>query len=316
MQNSVVSDPSWLQGRFEFPDEGSDDGPVLGAAESREAVLIDEGTACERALMALFGWRMGTKLRNSEIVDGLVKQGHAKSTIARSVKRLFEFGTLKKQGQYHYVLVKIAIPKVVRNASRPGAAPNRFGHSDSETVANYVREFLMDRLDVVIENPNAYLVQVLRAVGWSEKAMIAMMAQDAEGVKLAMEEYKKLTGGGQVFRFEELMESLQVGLFPEQFMDDEEVREEIEQHVERVKRLRYTEIANAMVENERIAKENEERVKAGQEPLPLVDCSDEGDLNTKEFQNGLIPLGGGERVGMDRLKAFLMVVGRELPAGM
>lgn len=314
MSISLSPDATWLQPSFDFPDADVGTGPVLAPATAPLAAS-DGGTACERALMKLFGWKVGAKLKGSEIVEGLLADGHAKTTIGRALKRLSEFGTVRKIDQYRYVLAKLAIPKIAKNSSRPGAAANRFGHTNNEVTAGYIREFLMDRLDKVIENPNAFLVKVLHSIAWSERVMVAVFAQDADGIKSASAEYRKMCGK-RPFKFEDLMEALQVGLFPEQFLDDEAVEREIEEHIEKVKAARFAEIADAVVENERIAAENENRVKAGQEPLPLVDCSNEDHLSAKEFRNGLIPVNGGERNGEQRLKSFLMVVNGELPAGL
>lgn len=319
-----MSNSSCIQLALSFPDVGVETGDVLYREANPVPPPADAGTACERAIAEMFGWQVGVKLPGKRIVETLEKQGHAPSTIGRAFQRLGEHGTILRRERNDYQLTSALLPPVAKNASRPGKAPNRFGKADTtgmsaadaekavrhtaEREAKYVREFLIDRLDEVIACPNAYLAKVLRAVEWAGRAVVALKAKDADGVRRATEEYEALAGKENLSAAN-LMEALQVGLFIEEFDEDEEVEAEKQRRVAEMKRVRLAQIADAVKRNQEIAEDNEVRAKAGLEPLPLIDCSDEGTLSVKEFANGLVPRGGGERVGSARLIEFLKEVG-------
>lgn len=284
-------------------------------ADSPARLGWERGTKCERDLVRVFDETGIDPMPRDLLLDLLTSRGHVINTAHRAVKRLIDNGCLKRLRGHRFTLVSRALPWIKGNASRPGEAPNRFSATkvNPDREASYVRQFLAERLDLIFENPNCYLTDVLRAVEWAGRMAVAALGNDAAGLREAVERYRsewhdKRKQVERPLTAARLMEALQVGLFPEEFMDDAEVSARIAAHTAEMKGARDREIAEAVAENERLTRENADREKRDEEPLELIDVSDDW-LNCKTAAAGLVPTGGGERVGRMRLIGFLMKVG-------
>ena len=96
-----------------------------------------------------------------------------------------------------------------------------------------------------------------------------------------------------------IFEALQVGLFPETFHDDEEVKRELDEHYEAMMRERAELIA-------RTNAENAERIADGEKAIPLPT----GRFETpRDALKGLVIKSGGQRVGLVRLAAYVAAIG-------
>lgn len=296
---------------------------AAGPQSTRLSGEIVGGTRCERRIAEILREREGRSMLREELERQLYQEGHARSTIIRATANLRQNGNVRVVRTFR--LESLDLPYCRTNYSRPGHEPQRWTSDDrsSEIHAEYVRNYLADRIDDIFLQPNAYLRKVLTAVELAGKIADAADRGDARKLRDALDEYRSFwidTEGNEYLHglnANRLMEALQVGLFPESFADDPEVAERLEEVRKEVAERRAKEIAESKKLSERynkIVAENSERVARGQQPLPVFDHGPRKRYRRHEREaidvtEGIVPTGGGERVGESRLLAFLSSVG-------
>lgn len=267
------------QGRIPFP--GGDPPPSPPAPLTGQPDLV--GTVCQREILRQFP-SVGFSILRQELRKKMAALGHALSTVDRSIGRLVSHGTLRSDCG-SLILTDRDPPKPVNLAySRPGKQSNRFGQQSEEDVVEMVRDLLAHRLDQCWERPNGLLRKVLVAVEWAGRIARAVAAGDAQGTRAAIREYQEHWGRRDLTA-DDLLEAVQVGLFPETFAEDPEVRREIESWMVEAQRRRDDWLARAV-----------------EEP-PAED--DAPPLPGPRYRDGLIPPNGPPRCGRARLRVWL-----------
>lgn len=248
------------------------------------------GTVCQDAILGKFR-TIGQSISRREIRVNVSRAGHAVSTIDRSLGRLVAKGTLRHdRATGQLILTDVPPPKPVNIAfSRPGSQSNRFGQQSRDDVYDMVRDLLAHRLDNCFEHPNALLRKLITAVEWCGRLAQAVQVDDDDGVQMALSEFHEVWPRGQLTA-DEFLEALQVSLFPETFAEDPEVRAEIEAGMRRAQRERDNWFAEKVDGDE-----------GNQIPPP-------GGQN-RRVHAGLIPFGGLEKCGRERLQVWLDLVG-------
>jgi hypothetical protein len=293
------------------------------------SLKITNGTACEQRIAEVLLSRDGRSGFRDEIEATLIGEGHAESTVRRSMAKMTSAGNLVMVKGFR--LIHADLPSNKTKRSRPGDEPQRWRSNDDaatrEMNAEYVRTYLADRIDDVFAEPNAYLRKVLTAVELAGKIADAASRGDASALRERLEEYREFwidTEDNEHLHgltANRLMEALQVGLFPESFADDPEVVERIEAVRKEVAKRRAKEIEEhnrKYAAYEKVVAENAERAARGEPPLPVFDLGprrryQRSKSEGEDATQGLVPLGGGERVGNMRLEAFVKTVGAGLP---
>lgn len=270
------------QSRIPFP--GDDVSPPPPAPITGSADLV--GTVTQREILRQFP-EVGFSILRQELRKKLAELGHATSTVDRSIGRLVAHGTLRSE-HGTLTLTDRSPPKPINLAySRPGKQPNRFGQQSEQDVVEMVRDLLAHRLDQCFEHPNALLRRVLVAVEWAGRIARAVAAGDPQGTRAAIREYQDHWGDRELTA-DDLLEAVQIGLFPETFAEDPRVRDEIEKWMAESQRRRDNWLAAAV----------ETPPEEGDAPPPPGPA----------YRGGLIPFAGPPRCGRSRLRVWLDAV--------
>lgn len=263
------------------------------------------GLPCELAVIDAFDEARATVLHRQDVRDYLARHGQMKSTIARTVPRMVKSGNLATRPHNFLELTCRDLPRTRRVRDPRTVTPNRFGETDLVANADYVRQHYADRLDELWECPNSYLARVLRAVELAGRIAEAACLDRPHALAEAVAEYRRewLSKESNMWRRPldavRVFEALQVGLFPETFLEDEEVQRELTEHYEKLKRERAELIA-------RTNAENAERIADGEKAIPLPT----GRFETpRDALKGLVIKSGGQRVGLVRLAAYVAAIG-------
>jgi len=171
--------------------------------------------------------------------------------------------------------------------------------TDPEQIANYVRHLYNDRLEAAFDDPTLYLKDVLESVIQAEEMAAAVIESDhAELVRLPrelLERRARMKAAGVSGGALGLLESLQWALFPElyrpEFNDEFAVREH-----------------QARIRGEKISR-GEKPWAVFPEPRPACPTCKRSLPVRKPDSGGLVPRGGGERVGVGRLLALASSMG-------
>ena len=143
---------------------------------------------------------------------------------------------------------------------------SRFGSGDREKSASFVRQALIDRLERAFENPTLRLRDVLQAVECAGMMGECLATGDQAGFSEHWAELRRLRGLLGGLDVIELMGSIQIALFPEEFMSDANIDRRILQETADV------------------------RTKVGP-----------AGMRNRERRNSLVPPGGGERLANSQL---------------
>lgn len=273
---------SAFQSQIPFPD--GDIPPSPPAPITGQTDLV--GTVCQREILRQFP-SVGFSILRQELRKKMAALGHALSTVDRSIGRLVSHGTLRSDCG-SLILTDRDPPKPVNLAySRPGKQSNRFGQQSEEDVVDMVRDLLAHRLDQCWERPNGLLRKVLVAVEWAGRIARAVAAGDPNGTRRAIREYQDHWGDRELTA-DDLLEAVQIGLFPETFAEDPRVREGIERWMAESQRRRDNWLAAAV----------ETPPEDGDAPPPPGPA----------YRGGLIPFNGPPRCGRSRLRVWLDAV--------
>lgn len=301
---------------------------LLEALESDEVCnrVPESATECERAVVSLFGGRIGTPVHSERLIEQLLAAGHAKSTVGRTLARLKRHKVILVQPG-GLVYTGSPIPPHRVNIARPNdpTANNRFGAMQPlSQQAKLVQGVLIERLEEAFEDPSSFLARVLLLI----VAMDHYTRACESGSSLELEKWepiirglkKELTGSptGQLHQ-NHLFSALEIAFFPSEFLDDPEICAEIKKDFERRNRVSEELICDAVVhsqwvaeENQRIEAENEARKRRGEPPLELVE--NRPVVGDRPKWEGLVPPNGGGRVGELRSRAFAQRFSRAVGA--
>jgi hypothetical protein len=284
-------------------------------AEALDETGWVRGTDCEKKVVAILQAAGVDVLPKKMLCDLLAAEGAHKTTILRTLDGLRKKGNIetgKRIGRESYIkLINPELRWVRRVFDKREVKSNRFGACELEANARYVRTFLSDRLDNLFESPNAYLAHVLRAVELAGRIAEAAMMGRTAALADAVAEYKREWIDPEPNQWRRpldsarLFEALSVGLFAEEFEGDPEVKERLDTHYKTMAEERRRIVAETNSENE--------RRRAVGEPLIELDVSRFATVPKDEIR-GLVPVGGGARVGLMRLRAFLETVGAKAEA--
>lgn len=269
------------------------------------------GTPCEKAVIDTFDIAGTNELAKWEIVDRLEELGFRRTTIARALTSLRTRGNIALAGQtYHLIRRELDRRKIVPDPR--AIKPNHFNELSAEAHAAYVRASYAHRLDDLFAKPNAYLAHVLRAVELAGRIADAAILNRPDALEQAVAEYRREWLDPEPNQWRRPLDSarifevLAVGLFPEEFADDPEVAARLQSHYETAKQRRDQLIADTNAENE--------RRRNLPEPLPTLELDRTMFDDPRDALRGLVPTGGGARVGLLRLRAFLQSVGQHAEA--
>ncbi len=309
--------------------------PFSCAIQQQPAAPIDGsadlgGTICQREIVKLFDGRTDRAIRRAEVASRMADLHHAPSTVERSIVALVQHGTLEHcPDGLRYT--GGPLPPVKKNTSLPGAKANRFGHEDDASTWRFVREALADRLDEMFEQPNSYLRRVLQAVEWAGQMGRAMMHGDLETAKKAARKYREHWHDAETnaelrnLTAASLLDALQVALFPETYLPDDEVEAVLRRDILEAKASKARDLNEIIDENERrhernmeILNENILRAKRGDDPLPLLELTpldnrDDEPPRPSKVGVGLVPRRGPEKCGEYRAIVWLRMMGLTPP---
>ena len=199
------------------------------------------GTYCERSIVELFRSVADTKThkeireRLSAMRNEKGEQQHADSTISRAITRLTTHGVLVRiNGKLSYTGNKLPPASVI---SKPGKAAHRM-QKRAETPAEIKREVtlvnavLIEQLERVFEAPNTPLSNIIKLIMECQEMAWAVQSKDRhkqeEVAKRFLMLAKKVTGRDSRIWESHLLSAIQLGLFPDEFMEDEESRKRLE----------------------------------------------------------------------------------------
>jgi hypothetical protein len=280
---------------------------VAPTEEALEKTGWARGTGPERKVVAIYKTMGVDILPRALLRQLLLADGVHKTTIERTLCGLVKKGNLIPT-EHNSRDLRLANPDLrwVRLVIDPRERKlNRFGETEVKANADYVRTYLSDRLDDLFENPNAYLVRVLRAVELAGAIAEASLLNRPDALAAAVETYrrewldKEPNEHRRGLNAARLFEALSVGLFAETYEDDPEVKERLDKHYRATAAERERLVAETNLENAR-------RRATGE---PLLELNRDRFDTPKDALRGLVPAKGGMRVGLVRLKAFLEVVG-------
>jgi hypothetical protein len=269
-------------------------------------------TGCTSCVSAIIGYysSIGSSLKSADVRGRAVQDGFAQTTVARSIAKLVDHGTLR-YSHGGLVLTDVEPPRDGLYSNELTAAMKRFGNQPDTEIAEFVRSYYSDRLDELFETPTSELTKVLRAVSLAGKIARSMQGGSMQAAKQAACDLNELVEESFPSGLSEctLLDALNAGLFPEDYRDDPEFAESIKKHRQAADAERSRLILETIRQNEEIAAENADRIEMGQRKKPFIELPTAlFDGRTKDFLDGLVPLGGGERMGSVRLEAWKRVV--------
>lgn len=269
------------------------------------------GTPAEKAVIDSFDIAGTNALEKMEIVSRLEELGFRSTTISRALNSLRARRNVALDGQTYFLIRRELDRRRVVHDPRK-VKSNHFNELSTKSHAAHVRSVYIDRLDKLFENPNGLLVRVLRAVELAGRIADAAILKRPDALEDAIAEYRREWLDVEPNQWRRpldsarIFEALAVGLFPEEFNDDPEVAARLQSHYENAKQRRDQLIADVNAENE--------RRRNLPEPLPRLELDRSHFADPIDCTRGLIPVNGGARVGLLRLRAFLETVGQHAEA--
>jgi hypothetical protein len=265
-------------------------------------------TPCAKAILGYYTG-VGSIWPASHLRALAARDGYPESTVSRTLAKLIAHGSLE------YVRGGLALTGIDPPASGAyshASTARKFGCQSDTQEAEYVRGYYSDRLDTLFEIPTCELMAVMRAVTLAGKIAQALCGGSISAAKEAAEGLRELMQQSFPGGLSEctLLDALHVGLFPEDYVDDEEFAASIAKHRAAAEERRAQVVRETIEQNQQIAAENADRVEIGLRKLPFVELPTElFDGRSSDFLAGLVPLGGGARMGDARLAAWRRVVG-------
>jgi len=163
----------------------------------------------------------------------------------------------------------VRVPLVIDPVAAARKAKSRFGFGGREQSASFVRQALIDRLESAFENPTLRLRDVIGAIETAGFMGECLAKGDQSGFAEHWAELRRLRALIGGLDANELMRSIQIALFPEEFMHDSNI-------------------------DRRIAAETVAiRGEVGDEVM-----------RHRERRNSLMPPGGGPRLGERQMREY------------
>jgi hypothetical protein len=212
-----------------------------------------------------------------------------------------------------------AAVKTSLRGSPKGERRGRWNCQSAEEMAAYVRQAYSDRLDGLFERPAGFLRDVLAGVSAAEKMLVAIDTGDRDACEEAAAALRavgeRLARAGMGLGPHDLLYALQLGLFPELHCEDAATELAVRaaaEHACRRKAAREAELLAKLGRDKRLtAAERAELNDMRREvdfpaPPPVCPCCRR---RTPLDARGLVPAGGGERVGAARVAALAGALG-------
>lgn len=279
--------------------------------------LPDLPTADREIFRALHA---GPQTRQS-VLSRIENLGHDRRTVAGRIESLVLREYLRESGRtLEMTGKKVTGSDLNRKRTRTRSRQKQWKRTEKEM--GLVRSALSERLDRVFEYPTSQLRLVLRAVESAARLVRPFDDGDRLAFSDGLAELRELLreAGGDLSA-QSLLQSLQVGLFPEVFLEPSDT-DEIAKNmaVEReLKSARMKSIDSIHAENDQRAKANVRLAAAGQPLHPMIPVRYFEGESPRVRVLGLIPPGGGKCIGAARWRAFAEAVlgrkvGEKLPA--